>query len=78
MTQNQDKKTLAFHLAASIRPIRLPFVVFVGLRDGLIGSERFGYDLNELLSPIGQPTWNVPSMSAHSNARVDQAAFEKS
>lgn len=34
--------------------IRLPFVVFVRFRDGLLAGERFVYDLNTLLRQLGQ------------------------
>jgi steroid delta-isomerase-like uncharacterized protein len=51
-------------IAATGRPIRLPFVVFVGFRDGLLASERFVYDLNGLLAQLGQPAWDVLPVAA--------------
>jgi hypothetical protein len=39
--------------------LRLPFVVFVGFRDGLIASERFVYDLNGLLAQLGGAAWKA-------------------
>jgi ketosteroid isomerase-like protein len=40
------------------RPLRLPFVVFVRFRDGLLAGERFVYDLNTLLRQLGQPAFD--------------------
>jgi len=40
-------------LAATGRPLLLPFVVFVDFRDGLLAGERFVYDLNSLLRQVG-------------------------
>jgi len=51
-------------IAPTGRRIRLPFVVFVGFRDGLIASERFVYDLNGLLAQIRQPAWDVSAIAA--------------
>jgi hypothetical protein len=42
-------------------PVRLPFVVFVTFRDGLLAGERFVYDLNGLLRQLGQPAFTVPA-----------------
>jgi hypothetical protein len=39
------------------RPMRLPFVVFVRFRDGLLAGERIVYDLNGLLRQLGQPAF---------------------
>ena len=39
------------------RPVRVPFVVFVRFRDGLLAGERFVYDLNGLLRQLGQPAF---------------------
>lgn len=44
-------------IAPTGRPLRLPFVVFVGFRDGLLAGERFVYDLNGLLRQLGQPAF---------------------
>lgn len=41
-------------LAPTGKPIRLPFVVFVTFRDGLMAGERFIYDLNDLMRQLGQ------------------------
>lgn len=46
-------------IAATGRSFRLPFVVFVTFRDGLLLSERFVYDLNGLLDQLGQPSFRV-------------------
>lgn len=48
-------------IAPTGRPIRLPFVVFVRFRDGLLAAERFVYDLNGLLRQLGQPAWEAPA-----------------
>jgi SnoaL-like domain len=40
-------------LRPTARPIRLPFVVFVKFRDGLLLGERFVYDLHGLLAQLG-------------------------
>lgn len=48
-------------IAPTGRPLRLPFVVFVGFRDGLLASERFVYDLNGLLAQLGAPAFRAPS-----------------
>jgi hypothetical protein len=45
------------------RDIRLPFVVFVDFREGLLVGERFVYDLNGLLAQLGQPAF-VPTPAA--------------
>jgi steroid delta-isomerase-like uncharacterized protein len=37
--------------------LRLPFVVFVRFRDGLLAGERFVYDLNGLLRQLGRPAF---------------------
>ena len=42
-------------IAPTGRPIHLPVVVFVAFEDGLLVSERFVYDLNELLRQLGEP-----------------------
>lgn len=47
-------------LAATGRPVRLPFVVFVRFRDGLLYEERFVYDLNGLLRQLGAPAFIPP------------------
>jgi hypothetical protein len=47
-------------LSPTGRPIRLPFVVFVHFRDGLLSGERFVYDLNTLLRQLGQPAFQPP------------------
>jgi predicted ester cyclase len=39
------------------RPMRLPFVVFVRFRDGLLAGERIVYDLNGLPRQLGQPAF---------------------
>ena len=39
------------------RPVRVPFVVFVRFRDGLLAGERFVYDLNGLLRQLGRPAF---------------------
>jgi hypothetical protein len=44
--------------------MRLPFVVFVRFRDGLLASERFVYDLNGLLLQLGQAAWDVRPLAA--------------
>jgi steroid delta-isomerase-like uncharacterized protein len=44
-------------ISASGRTIRLPFVVFVRFRDGLLAGERFVYDLNTLLRQLGEPAF---------------------
>ncbi len=54
-------------IAASGRPMRLPFVVFVRFRDGLLASERFVYDLNGLLDQLGQPAF-VPKRTDREHA----------
>jgi len=41
-------------LAATNALIRQPFVVFVGMKDGLMAGEKFYYDLASLVSQIGQ------------------------
>ena len=48
-------------IAATGRQVRLPFVVFVRFRDGLLAGERFVYDLNTLLGQIGQPAFVLES-----------------
>jgi steroid delta-isomerase-like uncharacterized protein len=40
------------------KPMRLPFVVFVRFRDGLLAGERFVYDLNGLLRQLGKPAFD--------------------
>jgi predicted ester cyclase len=42
-------------IAATGARLELPFVVFVTFRNGLLGGERFVYDLNGLLRQLGQP-----------------------
>jgi predicted ester cyclase len=42
-------------IAATGAQLALPFVVFVTFRNGLLGGERFVYDLNGLLRQLGQP-----------------------
>jgi len=49
-------------IAPTDAEIRLPFVVFVGFRDGLVASERFVYDLNGLLAQLKRPAWDVPPL----------------
>lgn len=39
------------------RSLKLPFLVFVTFRDGLLAGERFVYDLNTLLRQLGQPAF---------------------
>lgn len=39
-------------------PLRLPFVVFVDFRDGLLAGERFVYDLNALVRQLGQTAFS--------------------
>jgi steroid delta-isomerase-like uncharacterized protein len=51
-------------IAPSGQAIRLPFVVFVRFRDGLLAGERFVYDLATLYRQLGHPvpvTQEVPS-----------------
>lgn len=48
-------------VAPTGREMRLPFVVFVSVRDGLLAAERFVYDLNGLLRQLGQPAFNPPA-----------------
>jgi predicted ester cyclase len=40
-------------IAASHKPVRFRFVVFVTFRDGKFSGERFYYDLASLLRQIG-------------------------
>lgn len=47
-------------IPATGRSIRLPFVVFVDFRDGLLAGERFVYDLNGLLRQLDQPAFAPP------------------
>lgn len=44
------------------RTFRLPFVVFVEFRDGLLATERFVYDLNGLLAQLEQPSLDVSTI----------------
>lgn len=44
--------------------IRLPFIVVVGFRDGLLASERFTYDMNDLLRQLGQPAFDPERAAA--------------
>ena len=44
------------------RSFRLPFVVFVEFRDGLLSAERFVYDLNGLLAQLGQPAFDTSTL----------------
>jgi SnoaL-like polyketide cyclase len=46
-------------IAPTGMPIRFPFTVFVTFRDGLLFSERFFYDLNDILAQIGHPAFDV-------------------
>lgn len=41
------------------RPVRLPFLVKVSFREGLLGGEHFYYDLNGLLLQLGAPAFPV-------------------
>jgi predicted ester cyclase len=50
-------------LAATGRPVRVPFVVFVRFRDGLLAGEHFTYDLNGLLLQIGAPAFDPGAAS---------------
>jgi steroid delta-isomerase-like uncharacterized protein len=51
-------------IEATGAPMRLPFVVFVEFREGLIVGETFVYDLNGLLRQLGQPAFApAPSRS---------------
>jgi steroid delta-isomerase-like uncharacterized protein len=43
-------------VAPTQRKIRLPFVVFVGFKDGLLAEERFYYDRASLLTQLGVRT----------------------
>jgi SnoaL-like polyketide cyclase len=45
-------------LAPTGRAIRLPFVVFVESRDGLLAGERLVYDLDSLLGQLDQPCFD--------------------
>lgn len=51
-------------LAPTGRALRLPFVVFVSFRDGLLAGERFVYDLNGLLRQLGQPAFTPAPTAA--------------
>lgn len=51
-------------LASTGRPLRLPFVVFVSFRDGLLAGERFVYDLNGLLRQLGHPSFTPAAGAA--------------
>ncbi len=51
-------------IAATGRTFRLPFVVFVEFRDGLLLTERFVYDLNGLLAQLDQPSFDITSLEA--------------
>lgn len=51
-------------LAPTGRMLRLPFVVFVTFRDGLLAGERFVYDLNDLLRQLGRPAFTPPGDAA--------------
>lgn len=42
------------------RVIRLPFLVKVSFRDGLLSGEHFYYDLNGLLAQLGAPAFPIP------------------
>ncbi len=44
--------------------IRLPFTVVVTFRDALLASERFTYDLNDLLRQLGQPAFDPRQAAA--------------
>ncbi len=46
-------------LAPTAKAIRLPFMVRVSFREGLLSQERFYYDLNGLLTQLGQPAFSV-------------------
>lgn len=50
-------------IAPTNRPFRLPFVVFVEFRDGLLTTERFVYDLNGLLAQLGQPAFDTSTVT---------------
>jgi steroid delta-isomerase-like uncharacterized protein len=51
-------------LAPTGRGVRVPFVVFVEFRDGLLSGERFVYDLNGVLAQLGQPVFHPQPPSA--------------
>lgn len=53
-------------IEATGRAIRLPFVVEVCFLDGLLLSERFLYDMNNLLLQLGQPAFRPPANEASS------------
>lgn len=53
-------------IAPTQRAFRLPFVVFVEFRDGLLATERFVYDLNGLLAQLGQPAFDIAAVAAAS------------
>lgn len=50
-------------IAPTQRSFRLPFVVFVEFRDGLLATERFVYDLNGLLGQLDQPAFDTTGIS---------------
>lgn len=45
-------------IAPTGRAVRFPFTVIVGFRDGLLASERFTYDLNDVLRQLDQPAFD--------------------
>jgi hypothetical protein len=51
-------------LAATGRSLRVPFVVFVQFRDGLLAGERFIYDLNGLLAQLDWPAFTPPQVQS--------------
>jgi len=59
-------------IAATQRPVRLRFAVFVSFRDGRFSGERFYYDLASLLRQIGVECH--PTRPAHHPARPAHSA----
>ncbi len=47
-------------IAPTGRAIRLPFLVKVSFRDGLLAGEHFFYDLHGLLTQLGHPAVTIP------------------
>jgi ketosteroid isomerase-like protein len=58
------------------RPVRLPFVVFVRFRDGLLSGERFLSDLSGLLRELGRPPVQigVPGREVRGNTNAPTIA----
>lgn len=46
-------------IAPTGNSIRFPFSVIVKFRDGLLLSEKFYYDLNDIMAQIGQPAFKT-------------------